>query len=305
MKKAVIYYFSGTGNTKFVAELYKKFLKDYSTETYQIRMKKNHDGKYVFTDFPSPEKFDLTGFGFPVYGFNIPYPVEQFIKKIPVLESPKTAFVFCTSGEGLYANDFSSKHLIYKLSKKGFSFVSDRRFVMPYNLIFRHTPYMVKREALYAEKYAEISCSDIMNGKKDNLYINPLKRFFVPLVRIEWPFFRIHGSFFKVDRKKCISCNKCVSLCPMNNIEVKDGRFVFGHNCAMCTSCAFNCPKDAIKIGILNGWKINGSYEIEKTAKDRSIKGCEPGTEYNGLCPNLYKKYYKKIDSVILNTDKQ
>ena len=31
----------------------------------------------------------------------------------------------------------------------------------------------------------------------------------------------------------------------------------------MCSSCAFRCPVDAINIGILTGWKVNGPYKFE------------------------------------------
>ena len=42
-----------------------------------------------------------------------------------------------------------------------------------------------------------------------------------------------------------------------------EGRLpVFGKNCIGCTACSFNCPADAISIGVLNGWRVNGAYKF-------------------------------------------
>lgn len=304
MKKAVIYVFSGTGNTRLVADLYKEFLTEYETSIYDVKMKKIESaGKvnFEFQNIPDPNEFDLIGFGHPVYGFNIPKPFDQFIDFLPKIKTSKKAFVFKSSGEGLYINEFSSQRLIHKLEKKGYEFISDRHYVMPYNMIFRHTPDMVKREWLYSKAYARLSCEDIQKGKKDKVHINPLLRFWVPLVRIEWIFYPLSAPFsFKVDMEKCIKCQKCVRNCPLNNISFDGNAFKFGHNCTMCTSCSFGCPTCAISIGILNGWRINGSYKIKETAMNAAIQSPEIGVDYTGLHPWLYKNYYRKIDKKLL-----
>lgn len=303
MKKAVIYVFSGTGNTRLVADLYKKNLSEYETTIYDVKMKKIGEDslRFEFDPFPDPNEFDLIGFGHPVYGFNIPKPFDDFINLLPKLENSKKAFVFKTSGEGLYINEFSSQRLISKLEKKGFEFVSDRHYVMPYNMIFRHTPEMVKREWLYAKAYAKLSCNEIQQGKIDKVRINPFLRFWVPLVRVEWIYYPLSAPFsLKVNMKKCVKCQKCVKNCPLNNISFDGKKFKFGHNCTMCTCCSFNCPTSAISIGILNGWKINGSYNIEKTAADENIASPEIGKDYSGLHPWLYKKYYRKLDRKLI-----
>lgn len=304
MKKAVIYVFSGTGNTRLVADLYKEFLTDYETVIYDVKMVASKDAagkeKFTFVDAPNPNDFDLIGFGHPVYGFNIPLPLDKFLDTLPKLSEKKPAFVLKTSGEGLYLNQFSSQRLIKKMEKKGMEFVSDRHFVMPYNMIFRHTPEMVKREWLYATAYAKLSCKELMEGKKDKIHINPLLRFWVPLVRIEWIYYPLAAPVsMKVDMKKCIKCQKCVKSCPLNNITFTGEKFKFGHNCTMCTCCSFGCPTCAISIGLLNGWRINGSYNIKKTAADPSVTCPEMGKDYTGLHPWLYKKYFRKLDKIL------
>ena len=54
----------------------------------------------------------------------------------------------------------------------------------------------------------------------------------------------------------------------MNNIyRDKHGRIKFHSHCLMCMNCTLNCPKDAIKMGLFNSWRVNKPYnfnEIEK-----------------------------------------
>ena len=52
---------------------------------------------------------------------------------------------------------------------------------------------------------------------------------------------------FKFDSKKCIRCGTCVSVCPMNNIEIVDNRVTWNHNCECCLACIHWCPRNAIE----------------------------------------------------------
>ena len=44
----------------------------------------------------------------------------------------------------------------------------------------------------------------------------------------------------------CISCGLCTKVCPCHNIELKDGKPVFKHQCSQCMSCIVFCPKQAL-----------------------------------------------------------
>ena len=102
-----------------------------------------------------------------------------------------------------------------------------------------------------------------------------------------------------VNKKKCIKCMKCVKLCPLNNIKFNGKKFKFGTNCALCVACSFNCPKSAISIGILNGWKVNGSYHIQQTAANPNVGFPHFTEELKGLHRWLYYKYYRKADALL------
>ena len=67
----------------------------------------------------------------------------------------------------------------------------------------------------------------------------------------------INSSFNKYatdDRKylsndKCISCGKCVEVCPLQNITLQDGRPKWNGHCTMCMACYHHCPVNAIQYG--------------------------------------------------------
>lgn len=296
MKKVILYVFSGTGNTQLVAELYKKYLTDCETTIYMLG--KHAEGESV----PSPLDYDLVGLGYPVHGFNAPQVMNNFCKSLPAIDTDagrKKTFIFKTSGEGLTFNNYSSQKIIRMLERKGYEFITERHYVMPYNMIFRHTPQMVKSEYIYADAQVRLNVQELAEGRKNKIHYCPLRYWFVPIVRIEWIYARLQGPFMKVNMKKCIKCMKCVKACPLGNIkyiEEKD-RFKFGTNCALCVCCSFGCPTSAISIGLLNGWKINGSYQIQKTAADSSLDFpfFTEKEKLKGLYRWLYYKYYQRL----------
>jgi polyferredoxin len=55
----------------------------------------------------------------------------------------------------------------------------------------------------------------------------------------------------KVNTEKCISCNKCIKICPMN-VDMLDNKFSRknGTECIQCLECVHECPKKALS------WRI-------------------------------------------------
>lgn len=48
---------------------------------------------------------------------------------------------------------------------------------------------------------------------------------------------------------ECVSCGKCASVCPLNNIVLTDGKPVWGADCTHCMACINSCAKKAIEYG--------------------------------------------------------
>jgi len=296
MKKCMIYVFSGTGNTRLIAELYKQYLTEYETQIFDVKMP---GGK--LTDFPNPQDYDLIGLGHPVHGFNAPKIMYDFCKSLPKV-TEKKVFIFTSSGEGLRLNDYASQKIVRKLKPRGYDFIQQQRYVMPYNMIFRHSPEMVKSEWLYAQRLAEYSSKKIQLNQKSKVFTCNPASFWVPVVRILWIYAKIQSPFMKVDMSKCVKCQKCVKACPYGNINFNEtkNRFKFGTNCVLCVACSFGCPTCAISIGLLNNWRVNGDYKIKATAANDSIE-YPYFTEKNlkGLKRWAYLRYYKTLDNLL------
>ena len=59
---------------------------------------------------------------------------------------------------------------------------------------------------------------------------------------------RHYSNKLKIDAQKCIGCGKCVALCPMKNIDLRNQVAVADSRCTMCYRCVSNCPKQAITL---------------------------------------------------------
>ncbi len=284
--KVILYVFSGTGNTLSVAALYKKYL-DANVEIYRVSEKSG--------PFPAPDGYDLIGVGYPIHAFNPPEPIIKFVKSLPAV-AYRRAFIFKTSGEGLHLNDCSSQKLIKILSKKGYDIAFERHIVMPYNMIYRHSDAMAKQMWIYAQALVELNCREISERKREKIKQPFYKTFYAPPLRwLEQKFAHIHGPLFRVNAKKCVNCNRCVNICPENNIRIENGKFKFGHRCVLCMGCSFNCPSDAISVGIFKFWKVNGSYRLTELEKDDSIPFPIVPDKAKGM-QRLYKKYFRECD---------
>ena len=93
----------------------------------------------------------------------------------------------------------------------------------------------------------------------------------------------------------CTGCGLCARMCPMGNITMKDGKPVFSSSCSLCVRCSFSCPVNAISIGLLDGWKVNGEYQFERIMQDSSLRDTIPVKEL----PFLYRGYYRRCEKML------
>lgn len=58
------------------------------------------------------------------------------------------------------------------------------------------------------------------------------------------------GYEVNIDRDKCIGCEACVEVCPVDVYEMKDGKSfpVSTEKCIGCESCVEVCDQEAITV---------------------------------------------------------
>ncbi len=278
--KAAFYSFSATGNTKRICGLFAEELKKsgYETEYFAIRQG---------ADYAPPFGFDLVFVAYPVHGFSAPRIMIDFAKGLPD-GNGQGYYIIKTSGEPLRANDASSSGLRRRMSAKGYEFKGEFHYVMPYNMLFRHSDKMVALMWRAALNTVPRDAALAAAGGERFPEVPAHARAIRGMLSFEHGGMRILGKFFKVDRDKCISCGKCVKLCPLGNITMSaDGKIRFGNKCMGCTACSFHCPQDAIKIGAMNRFKVNGPYSF---SDDTDGITAEDVCDY---CRDAYIRYFE------------
>lgn len=266
-----IYVFSGTGNTFKCAEALKDALADFGVSADL------HD---IGEGSVKPKAHDMI-LCYPVHGFNAPNAMLGFCRELP--EGSGNIWFLKTSGEPLKLNDNSSSELIKILRRKGYSIKGEFHYIMPYNMIFRHSDEMATLMWKTANERIKDAAQQITKG--EGIVPDPglPAKLASGLCRIEHWFYPKNGRLFRVDANKCIRCMKCISDCPSDNIQYEDNEFRFGNNCCGCFRCSFNCPEDAMHIGLLDPMRVNGPYNF----------GRDPGKAKIGrYCRKAYRRYF-------------
>lgn len=285
--KIILFYFSGTGNTKKVID---ECVQAFQAGGAVVTLKAIENYLNQDIDFDLNE-YDKIGFAYPIHAFNAPELVVKFAKKLHKTQAKKDLFIIKTSGEPLWLNNVSSLKLKSILKRRKMILKNEYHYCMPYNIIFRHTDDMAYRMWESAKAVIPIDCQEILTGKPVKLKPFPFGSFLAWLFRIEYWGARFNGKRYKVNNK-CIQCGMCARRCPTNNIKIEDGKFKFGKDCIMCMRCSFFCPTDAIKIGFFEKWKVNGAYSFQPG-------DAEEKSSHQNYCKKAYIKYFARLDEKI------
>ena len=282
--KIILFYFSATGNTEKIAKLTAEALEKLGAEVDLYNIEKS--------DVPDISGYAKIGIAYPIHAFNAPQIVLKFARRLPETVKEKDLFVLKTSGEPLRINDVSSLKLLGILRKKGYKLKNEYHYIMPYDIIFRHTEAAAHKMLSTAKKLINVDSRAIYGGNEEKLPNFPLGGALAFVMRVEHFGSKLNGIFYRVDKDKCLMCLKCVKNCPATNISVKGGKIKFGGKCIMCTRCAFYCPADAVKIGLFNGWRVNGAYSFSEPKQEENDK-------HRGYCKKSYAKYYRMAEEKI------
>lgn len=248
----VIYYFSGTGNTWFVADYLRKTLieKGGSVELHTIEESGLMDARVLKEQIGQADKVII---GYPIYGSKAPKMMEDFLVCLPQ-NNGKSISVFTTvalfSGDGPIA---------YKslLREKGYTLETAMEFIMnnnfnvpgfPDTLHVGDSQRIEKRHRKVLPRINQMA-EKIITGHKRVQGRSPLHRVVGHVQRAHVDkYIQKVGDTLLVDESKCTLCKKCVKICPAHNIIDMDGRIVFQNQCMACIRCYHQCPTEAINI---------------------------------------------------------
>lgn len=233
----MILYFSGTGNSRYAAQIIQSVTGDEILSMNELMKTGSKD------TLKSEKPFV---FVCPAYAWKIPRVVEKLIRDAQ-LEGSKKAYFVLTCGEGTG----NAVHYAKKLcNEKGLEFLGLASVVMPENYIALYDA----PDKSIAEREVQSAIPgiyDVAKKIKDNqaLEENKSKINGIFMSGVVNPFFYlliVNAKGFH-STNDCISCGKCVALCPLNNVKLEDGKPQWGNNCTHCMACICGCPKEAIE----------------------------------------------------------
>ncbi len=243
--------FSGTGNSKAVADLLAKQLNDNVVPVVEaLRLNR----EYVL------KEGEPLGFVFPVYSWGPPEVVLELVAAIKLTSKPSFVYFVCTCGDdtGKTADIFCEA-----VKARGWKCDAGFSITMPNTYVclpgFDVDPLDVQQRKI---AHAAVRITELVTRIKGreqgfDCHEGGMPRLKSYGIRPLFNKFLIDAKRFKVNAY-CVSCGKCIRACPTKNIKWRDGRPYWGGDCTMCLSCYHHCPKHAIEYG--NQTKKKGQY---------------------------------------------
>lgn len=230
----MIVYFSGTGNSYYVAK---------------SLLKEGEELVDAMTAGKAVSRGGRLGVVYPCYCGDMPPALIAFIKRSDI-DKPDYTFAVCTCGlnEG---RSFAS--LKYLLCEKGSTLDYAEKIVMPDScVLFAFSQKKVgKLLGKQNEKIKNIK-EKIANGERTE--IKAKKPLGMRTKTVWFMFGRLMGIYKKYSLNTCNGCGTCVKYCKAGNIKIRDGKAVFGKshkNCYECFACINACPQCAVRFGRL------------------------------------------------------
>ncbi len=249
----MIFYFSATGNSQYVAE---RLAKVYNDETYYMA-ECLHQNKLAY----KLQKDEPLGIVCPTYCLALPSLVETFLDRIKIeTDGPNKPYVYfvatygTTPGQtGRFADEF--------MRPKGLAIDAFFSVKMPdtwtpfFDLSNKQKVQNTNDKAeetinSIVDSIKERRCGDFMRFKMPYFIAKIGQRFFYPYLR--------QTKHFRVENR-CIGCGFCAKKCPVQAIELKNKKPTWKvKECVMCLGCLHRCPRFAIQYG--HSTKNHGQY---------------------------------------------
>lgn len=235
----MVLYFTGTGNSRYVAERIAQALGD-TLCSLNDRIKAgdtspvNSDARLIIV--------------VPTYAWRIPHIVQEHLENTVFPGAAQVWFVMTCGGQ----IGGAGRHNQAFARRMGLAYQGTAQIVMPENFIAMFNAPTVeeaRRIVAKAEPFIDRAIAAIRAG---HMFSPPRKKLYDRIASsavnpVFYPLFVKANSFTASD--VCIGCGKCEKLCPLNNITLQNARPVWGTNCTQCMACICYCPTRAIEYG--------------------------------------------------------
>ena len=288
----MIFYFSGTGNTKWAAsKLASATHEDLISIAPYMRA---DDSSHTLAEPFILKENERLGFVFPVHGWRVPKLVREFIGKMKVQRAESDAagsqtlsdisgnsasagslpfaYCVCTAGDSIGLTIENLNQTISQnpsLQTLGITKVSSSySLIMPESYV--GLPFMdvdpnekeIWKKSKSAQELAVI-CEEIFDRKEgvNRLVKGPIPWFFTKVVGGFFENVLITDKRFHVEKDKCVKCGICANVCPVGDIKGGHGEYpewLHHKDCLTCFTCYHHCPHHAIEFG--NQTQKKGQY---------------------------------------------
>ena len=235
----MIMYFSGTGNSRYIAQRIAVALGD-ELLSMNDRIKAG-DHSPTETD----ERLVIVT---PTYAWRIPRIVRDWLAETDFPCGAQVWFVMTCGSE--IGNAAGYNRALCR--EKQLTYMGTAQIVMPENYIAMfNAPQAAEARQIVAgaepdidRVISAIAAKQAFAPPRNNL----CDRFMSgPVNPIFYSFFVKANAFTAGDA--CTGCGQCARLCPTNNIAVQNSKPVWGGDCTHCMACICRCPVEAIEYG--------------------------------------------------------
>ena len=284
----MIFYFSGTGNTKWVASQ----IADAIGEELLYIPDLIRKGQYEY-EWHEGERI---GFCFPTHGWQPPGIVREFIRKMRLIRPPrpdghpsysggeKDTHVFCwaltTCGDNMgeamaiLNKDLAKNPLLNTVGGQPLQAETLFSVIMPESYVC--LPFMKtdteEKEAMKIEMATQqlphiIQMIEERRGGIEELEKGATPRLYSYVIGGYFNKRMITDKKFTVDEDVCIKCGKCEKVCPVDNIKGTPPAWIHNGRCTCCLACYHHCPVHAINYGSIT--RRRGQYYFNRLGDRR------------------------------------
>lgn len=260
--KPVIYCFSGTGNSLRAA----------------MRIAEEIGGAEIVSVRSDPASVparnaSVIGFVCPVYEWDIPEAMKDFVKR---LEINPSAYIFMVATY-IFIHGRSFETMESLLAEKGAHLHYGAALRCVASQCTAYPPFPPERLMLPRMERGVMKISRDVAARKHRAYppMSPLTRRLYP--KLMTPYIEVEHEYDKgfYTDDRCVGCATCAKVCPTRNITMEAGRPVWNHRCHGCMACVAYCPTKAIQ------FKTPPAYEALGTVISKRLRLPEKRKRYH------------------------